>query len=212
MMKNEIYLEFDGYNYDFELLVEDGSAWVTEWDDGFQRFTGTGDWQFAGHGGYRGQHCIHIFTEKADDIIGFKASVLTTEGTLTRADISKCPSLMYFSNINAASIDVSGNPLLKELYCEYGTFETLDLSNNPMLEKLTCYFCKNLTELNLSRNLALRELELNYSGIKKLGLHNRSSLQNVKLFDVELDERSEKYLRQVVEQNGGSIIKDHDFL
>ena len=78
-----------------------------------------------------------------------------------------------------------------------------------MLEKLTCYSCKNLNELNLSRNLALQELELNYSGIKRLGLHIRSSLQNVQLFDVELDERSEKYLRQVVEQNGGNIIKDY---
>ena len=29
---------------------------------------------------------------------------------------------------------------------------------------------------------------------------------------MELDERSEKYLHQVVGQNGGSIIKDHDFL
>lgn len=106
----------------------------------------------------------------------------------------------------------SHNPLLKEPHCKYGFFGTLDLSNNPILEKLTCYSCKNLNELNLSRNLALRELELNYSGIRKLGLHNRSSLQNVKLFDVELDERSEKYLRQVVEQNGGSIIKDYDFL
>ena len=43
-------------------------------------------------------------------------------------------------------------------------------------------------------------------------LNNRSSLQNVQLFGVELDERSEKFLRQVVGQNGGSIIKDHDFL
>ena len=106
----------------------------------------------------------------------------------------------------------SHNPLLKELHCKYGIFGTLDISNNPILEKLTCYSCKNLNELNLSRNLALRELELNYSGIKKLGLHNRSQLQTIKLIDVELDERSEKYLRQVVEQNGGSIIKDHDFL
>lgn len=29
-------------------------------------------------------------------------------------------------------------------------------------------------------------------------LNNRSSLQNVQLFGVELDERSEKFLRQVV--------------
>ena len=43
-------------------------------------------------------------------------------------------------------------------------------------------------------------------------LNNRSSLQNVQLFGVELDKCSEKFLHQVVGQNGGSIIKDHDFL
>ena len=74
-------------------------------------------------------------------------------------NISNCPSLKYFKNAYAENIDTSHNPLLKELHCEYGTFDALDLSNNPMLEKLTCYSCKNLNELNLSRNLALRELE-----------------------------------------------------
>lgn len=217
-MRNEIYLDFEGYWYHINLLTPAGSIWIVEWGDGAsKRHISTGEWQWDSHGYDFSEgnfHTIHIFTEGGEDIIGLKA---TTDcgPVLKRVNLSNCPSLTYFKNSYAESIDVSGNPLLKELYCEHGTFDTLDLSNNPILEKLTCYFCKDLTELNLSRNLALKELELNYSGIRKLGLHNRSSLQNVKLFDVELDERSEKYLRQVVEQNGGKIIKDYkdyDFL
>lgn len=211
-MSNGIYLDFEGYWYHINLLTPAGSVWIVEWGDGAsKRLISTGEWQWDSHGYDFSEgnfHTIHIFTENGEDIVGFGASTDVGQ-TLKNVNISNCPSLKYFKNAYAENIDTSHNPLLKELHCEYGTFDALDLSNNPMQEKLTCYSCKNLNELNLSRNLALRELELNYSGIKRLGLHNRSSLQNVQLFDVELDERSEKYLRQVVEQNGGNIIKDY---
>lgn len=211
-MSNEIYLDFEGYWYHINLLTPAESVWIVEWGDGAsKRFISTGEWQWDSHGYDFSEgsfHTIHIFTENGEDIVGFGASTDVGQ-TLKNVNISNCPSLMYFENAYAENIDTSHNPLLKELHCKHGIFGTLDLSNNPMLEKLTCYSRKNLNELNLSRNLALKELELNYSGIKRLGLHNRSSLQNVQLFDVELDERSEKYLRQVVEQNGGNIIKDY---
>lgn len=113
--------------------------------------------------------------------------------------------MSYFKNCHAESLDVSANPQLKELCCEHGTFDKLDLSDNPELEKLTIYFCKNLIALNLSKNLALKELELIYSGVRRLGLHNRSVLHDVVLEDVELDERSMKYMHRVLEQNGGGI-------
>ena len=102
---------------------------------------------------------------------------------------------------------MSCNPLLKELECKNGTFKTLDLSANPNLEKLTCTWCKDLTALNLSRNLALRELNIIYSGIKRVGLHNRTALQRVVMEEVELDERSEKYMLQILERNGGELKK-----
>ena len=48
--------------------------------------------------------------------------------------------------------------------------------------------------------------------IKRLGLHNRSVLQSVVMEDVELDERSEKYLLQILERNGGEVRKKlYDF-
>ena len=205
-MKNEIYLYSKCECYYFHLLVPKGCSWVVEWGDGSRnRYVGTGEWELAGHN-FRdsGIYCIHIFAEDEGDILGLKSE---RNERLEKINLSSCPSLVYFENWQAESLDVSANPRLKELCCEYGTFDTLDLSGNPELEKLTIYFCENLTELNLSKNTALRELELTYSGVKRLGLHNRSALHDVVLDGVELDERSMKYLHQVLEQNGGGIRK-----
>lgn len=214
MMNNEIYLDFDGACYDFDLLVPSGSSWIVEWGDGVsEHYVGTGDWQLASHVFYaKGLQCIHIFTENGDDIIGLKSGA-HFEGILKRVNISNCPSLMYFENAHAETLDVSCNPKLKELRCQYGTFDTLDLSGNPELEKLTLYCCKNLTALNLSWNPELKELELTYSGVRKLGLNNRSALQLVTLEEDDedkLDVRSRKYLLQILEQNGGSIQRKFD--
>ena len=153
------------------------------------------------------------FAEDCGEIIGIDAggSIWST-CSWSKIDVSRCPSLRYFRNNRAEALDVSCNPLLKELDCQNGTFGTLDLSANPELKKLTCNWCKDLTELNLSRNLALRELNICFSAIKRLGLHNRSVLQSVVMEDVELDERSEKYLLQILERNGGEVRKKlYDF-
>lgn len=213
-MRNEIYLYFDTvcyYSdeaacYDFHLLVSEGCPWVVEWDDGTRkRYVGTGEWQFASHAfQYYGVQSIHIFAEDEGDILGFKSGGRFC-GVLKKVNISRCPALSYFENCHAERLDVSANPRLKELCCDHGTFDVLDLSGNSELEKLTVSWCKNLTALNLSRNPVLRELELTYSGVRRLGLHNRSVLHDVVLQDVELDERSMKYLHQVLEQNGGGV-------
>ena len=149
---------------------------------------------------------MDIFAEDEGDILGFESRGSFC-GQLKKVDISRCPALSYFKNWHAENLDVSANPHLKELYCEHGTFDTLDLSGNPELEKLTISFCENLKALNLSKNLALKELELTCAGVRRLGLHNRSVLHDVVLDNVELDGRSMKYLHQVLEQNGGSIRK-----
>lgn len=212
-MRNEIYLNLEAFCYDFELLVSGGCSWMVEWGDGaMNRYTGTGEWQLASHcfQDYYGMRMqsVHIFVEDEGDILGFK-SVILFGGVVTKVNISSCLALsyLYLGNCHAENLDVSANPHLKELRCEHGIFDTLDLSGNPELEKLTIYFCKNLKALNLSKNPALRELELIYSGVKRLGLHNRSVLHDVVLDNVELDERSMKYLHQVLERNGGGIRK-----
>ena len=206
-MNNEIYLYFDGASYDFDLLVPEGIPWTVEWGDGVcERHTGTGDWQWASHAFYANAlQSIHIFTKNNGNITGLKSSIISIEGVLKKVNLSQCPSLMYFEHPNAEALDLTNNPLLKELRCEYGRFESLDLSGNPSLEKLELFFCKNLTALNLSKNTMLRELELTYTGVRKLGLNNRSVLQTVILDDDKLDDRSKKFLNQIVEQNGGTV-------
>lgn len=215
-MKNKIYLNFDAVRYyssdapyyDFDLWVPEGCSWMVEWGDGaWNRYTGTGEWQSASHCFQDfGMQSIYVFVEDEGDILGFKS---VGRGLLKKVNISHCPALsyLYFENCHVKSLDVSANPHLKELCCMHGVFDKLDLSGNPELEKLTISFCDNLKALNLSKNPALRELELTYSGVRRLGLNNRSALRDVVLDDVELDERSMKYLHQVLEQNGGCIRK-----
>lgn len=203
IMNNEVYLDYEGFGPSLKVYVTPGCGWTVEWGDLVEHYTGTGDGQSIGHSSpFRS---VHIFAEDGGEIIGI--DVGGGECSWSKIDVSRCPSLRYFRNNRAVALDVSCNPLLKELYCEDGTFGTLDLSANPELEKLTCNWCKDLTELNLSRNLALRELEICFSPIKRLGLHNRSVLQSVVMEYVELDERSEKYLLQILERNGGEVRK-----
>ena len=211
-MNNEVYLDYDGFGPTLDVYVTPGCGWTVEWGDLVEHYTGTGDWQHISHGGSPCR-CVHIFAEDCGEIIGIDAggSIWST-CSWSKIDVSRCPSLRYFRNNRAEALDVSCNPLLKELDCQNGTFGTLDLSANPELKKLTCNWCKDLTELNLSRNLALRELNICFSAIKRLGLHNRSALQSVVMEDVELDERSEKYLHQILERNGGEVRKKlYDF-
>ncbi len=209
-MNNEAHLDYAGYCADLSIYVTPGCRWTVEWGDLSKQYTGTGDWQFISHAytdGYL-SGCIHVFADDGGEIIGIDAGgMLWSECSWSNIDVSRCPSLRYFRNNRAEAIDVSCNPLLKELECKNGTFKTLDLSANPNLEKLTCTWCKDLTALNLSRNLALRELNIIYSGIKRVGLHNRTALQRVVMEEVELDERSEKYMLQILERNDGELKK-----
>ena len=216
-MNNEVYLEYDevdlvydGVCLSLRVYVTPGCGWNVVWGgDCAEHYTGTGDWQYISHGDSP-IRCVHILAEDGGEIIGI--GVGGDECSWSKIDVSRCPSLRYFMNNRAEALDVSCNPLLKELDCQNGTFGALDLSANPELEKLTCNWCKDLTALNLSQNLALRELDICFSGIKRLGLHNRSVLQQVVMEDVELDERSEKYLLQILERNGGEVRKKmYDF-
>lgn len=216
-MNNEIYLNIFtldwtmGDAYDFDIWVQEGCTWVVEWGDGrVDRCRGNGKWQGIIHNylfkeyGYH----IHLYTEDGVDILGFNASGY--EVNVNRVDTSHCPSLLYLQSVSAVQIDVSANPLLKKLICEDCGFETLDLSHNPALEVLWCRSCCNLTRLNLSHNVALRELNIAFSGVKKLGLSNRSALQWVDYQYSNLDAKSEEYLLRIIGQNGGAVVKPYD--
>lgn len=158
-------------------------------------------------------YCARVYAEDDAPILGFNCGGLgyVSDSEMNeRVDTSHCPSLLELRCTVVEPPDLSGNPLLKELNCDYSRFETLDLSHNPMLERLSCYFCGKLTKLNLSRNAALRELDIAFTGVKKLGLSSQSALQWADYQCSHLDAKSEEYLLRIIEQNGGTVKKPYD--
>lgn len=209
-MINEIYLNFDGELFNGAVMISAGINWRVEWCGcGYECYVGTGDWQYLAYGyNAKGSKSIRIFTaftEEKGDIIGLVTPKYSRG--LIKADVSHCSHLMYFKNYCARTVDVSCNPFLKDLSCINGRFDVLDLSENAELEKLSVWGCKNLTELNLSGNPALRELDLTLSGVRKIELGNCSALQSVVLDRDMLDDASMASLRRTLKQNGGKILR-----
>jgi hypothetical protein len=81
------------------------------------------------------------------------------ENAIIDIDITNCPALeninLYY-NWNLPSLDISGNPNLKILWCGENNLTSLDTSNNPLLEVLSIGNNPNLTSLDLSQNPLLR--------------------------------------------------------
>lgn len=220
MATNEIYLHSCWYG-SFSVTVPMGCSLVVEWGDGgvehrvsrdgresFSRRYPQEDSVYGDHAVY----CTRVYAEDDAPILGFDCGCLgyVPDSEMNeRVDTLHCPSLLALSCTVLESPDLSGNPLLKKLNCDDSRFETLDLSHNPALEVLSCRSCRNLTKLNLSRNAALRELNIAFSGVKKLGLSNRSSLQRVDYQCSHLDAKSEEYLLRIIGQNGGTVVKSY---
>ena len=216
MATNEIYLHSCWYG-SFSVTIPMGCSLVVEWGDGgVEHRVSWRGWEFFSRHypcedsiyGDNAVYCTHVYAKDDAPILGFDCGFgdwVENE----RVDTSHCPSLLELSCTVEESPDLSGNPLLKKLNCDDSRFETLDLSHNPALEVLSCRSCRNLTKLNLSRNAALRELDIAFSGVKKLGLSNRSSLQRVNYEYSHLDAKSEEYLLRIIGQNGGTVVKSY---
>lgn len=221
MATNEIYLHSCWYG-SFSVTVPMGCSLVVEWGDGGveHRVSRGRSESFARNYpcedsiyGDNAVYCTHVYAEDDAPILEFDCGrdfyIPDSEKVNERVDTSHCPSLLALRCTVEESPDLSGNPLLKRLECVNSRFETLDLSHNPVLEVLSCRDCRNLTKLNLSRNAALRELDIFFSGVKKLGLSNRSSLQRVNYQYSHLDAKSEEYLLRIIGQNGGTVVKSY---
>ena len=97
---------------------------------------------------------------------------------------------LYIQGNELTSIDVSKNPFLVVLNCEYNQINTLKISNNGKLKSIECNNNK-LTFLDVSNNIYLQKLicdnnqltNLNLSNTKRLGfLHCKGN--NLKALDV----------------------------
>lgn len=80
------------------------------------------------------------------------------------------------NNIN--TLDLSGNGLLKELYCDGAYITSLDFRNNPNLETINCEG-NILTSVNLSANNNLKVLDCSDNQLEVLDLSNIERLQQV---------------------------------
>ena len=218
MAMNEIYLHSCWYG-SFSVTVPMGCSLVVEWGDGgVEHRVSWRGWEFFSRHypcedsiyGDHAVYCTRVYAEDEAPIFEFSCGSGFDSKENKRVDTSHCPSLLALRCTVEEPPDLSGNPLLKELNCGGSRFETLDLSHNPALEVLSCYDCRKLAKLNLSRNAALRKLNIAFSGVKKLGLSNQSALQWADYQCSHLDAKSEEYLLRIIEQNGGTVKKPYD--
>jgi Leucine-rich repeat (LRR) protein len=94
--------------------------------------------------------------------------LITNDTSLALVDVRGCPLLSYLdctsavNNPNAvgilASLDVTHNPLLAELYCGRHVLTVLDLSQNPALKFLDCSFNK-ISSLDVRGKLHLQRVD-----------------------------------------------------
>ena len=99
------------------------------------------------------------------------------------------------SECNMKTLDLSGNPHLKELSL-YGTVETLDLTSNPELESITCAFL-NLKSINVTKCPLLKTMNcrnnfletLDISGNPLLTTLNCSNMSTLKTLYLDKSQR-----------------------
>lgn len=76
----------------------------------------------------------------------------------------------------------------------------------PRLRKLIIRSSKNLTSLNLTKNIDLEELDISLCGkLRKIAVCNSSKLRIVVNDYADLDAHTLKWLQATVARNGGQI-------
>ena len=107
-------------------------------------------------------------------------------------DITNIPNLeiLQLDDLEFASVDLSGNSQLKQLYIYGGDLETLDLSQQKNLEKLHISSAKDITEIDLSALSELQFLRFTLGILKAVDVSSNPKLEYLYLYAnqlVELD-------------------------
>lgn len=121
---------------------------------------------------------------------------------LNNLDVSKNPLLREIdcSQNNFKILSFKNNSNLETLYCYQNQIETInisllqnlkhldlrnnsltniDLSNNKKLIYITLHFCKNISTIDVTKNLDLVNLNCQYTNLKKLDLRKNLNLQSL---------------------------------
>ncbi|CAM1345258.1 hypothetical protein [Tenacibaculum amylolyticum] len=110
---------------------------------------------------------------------------ISDSSRLDEIDVTNNPLLEVLdvsANDDIAVLNLSNNPLLRELTCNFNSIATLDLSTNTVLEVLIAYN-NNLTSLDLTSNTALVQLDARNNSLTSLDIKNGNNT-NMTTFDV----------------------------
>ncbi len=91
----------------------------------------------------------------------------------------------YTFNGQLTSIDLSGNPNLTLLQCDYNRLAELELGGNTNLTNLYCR-CNLLTDLDVSSNTALRYLWCGGNQLTDIDVSNNPSLQSFSIYNNQI--------------------------
>lgn len=97
----------------------------------------------------------------------------------TWINLSECRKLqvLYCSHGRLKTLDVSNNPLLKDLACERNVdLRELDVSNHPHLFYLNCQYC-GLTRLDISGAVSLEILMSEMNSMTRIDLSTNTKLR-----------------------------------
>ena len=110
-----------------------------------------------------------------------------SKGQLTSLDVSNNPALTHLScNYNQlTTLDVSNNTLLTDLYCIHNQLTTLDVSNNTALTRLFCSD-NQLTTLDVSNNTVLTDLGCDDNQLTTLDISNNTALTSLGCYNNQL--------------------------
>ena len=130
----------------------------------------------------------------------------TWETNVNRVVFEDCPSLTYLQYVQLQNVDFAGCPNLETLEATECYDDNLDLSTMPRLRKLIIRSSKNLTSLNLTKNVDLEELDISLCDmLRKIAVSNSSKLRIVVNDYADLDAHTQKWLQATVTRNGGRI-------
>ena len=123
--------------------------------------------------------------DEGEAVVTFSPRTYYTIGAQTVTIHGKVTAL-YCNTTGITGLDVSNDPLLKELNCGNNVLPELDLTNCPLLTYVALYSCK-LPELDLSENTFVRTLDCSDCQLTELDLSSCDSLTSIVCYSNDIN-------------------------
>ena len=134
-----------------------------------------------------GEWSTYTLTSQTVTIRGDVTVLFCSENQLTTLDVSKNTALTKLAcdTNQLTALDVSKNTALTILDCTYNQLTALDVSQNTALTWLNCYN-NQLTALDVSQNTALTSLDCNTNQLTALDVSQNTALTDLNCYDNQL--------------------------